>query len=250
MFASIDGLAHRRRAAYKVRYPHKGLGLLFRLEGFQMNLSIRIVRLIVLAGALASGCCAAHAQENPPGKDAYLYIIWPPDGAKIKGAFWCSFGLRNMGIAPADVNFPNTGHHHLFVDVKESLDPNAPIPQDRNHLHFGAGQTEARLELPPGKHTLQLVLGDAKHYPFKPPLVSKKITITVLPSSSPGASETLAPHNEQSVETQRPTTPAASGTRASNSQCNVPVCQKLFRSFHASDCSYQPFHGPRRICDR
>jgi hypothetical protein len=90
-----------------------------------------------------------------------------------------------MGIAPAGVNFPNTGHHHLLIDVKGPLDLNAPIPEDRNHLHFGAGETEARLDLPPGKHTLQLVLGDAKHYPFNPPLVSKKITITILPSSSP-----------------------------------------------------------------
>jgi hypothetical protein len=80
----------------------------------------------------------------------------------------------------ASDDFPNSGHHHLFIDVNEPLDLNAPIPQDRNHLHFGAGQTEAHLELPPGKHTLQLVLGDAKHYPFNPPLVSKKITITVV----------------------------------------------------------------------
>jgi hypothetical protein len=90
-----------------------------------------------------------------------------------------------MGIAPAGVNFPNTGHHHLLIDVNEPLDLDKPIPQDKNHLHFGAGQTEARLDLPPGRHTLQLVLGDAKHYPFKPPLVSKRITITVLSSSSP-----------------------------------------------------------------
>ena len=85
-----------------------------------------------------------------------------------------------MGVTHADDDFPNTGHHHLLVDVNEPLDPNTRITQDRNHLHFGAGQTEARLELPPGKHTLQLVLGDAKHYPFNPPLVSKKITITVV----------------------------------------------------------------------
>ena len=51
--------------------------------------------------------------------------------------------------------------------------------QDKNHIQFGAGQTEARLELPPGRHTLQLVPGDAKHYPFDLPLVSEKITITV-----------------------------------------------------------------------
>jgi hypothetical protein len=145
-----------------------------------MRLIIRLVRLVVLAGALASISFAAHAQGKPPAKGAYLYIIWPQDGARIRGAFWIRFGLRNMGITHAGDDYPNSGHHHLLIDVNEPLDLNAPIPQDRNHLHFGAGQTEARLQLPPGKHTLQLVLGDAKHYPFKPPLVSKKITITVL----------------------------------------------------------------------
>jgi hypothetical protein len=250
MFASVDG--RRIAAAPPITFgiQHTGFGSLSLLEGFQMGLSIRIVRLVVLAGALASGCCAAHAQGKPPGKDALLYFIWPQNGAKIKGGFWVRFGLRNMGVTHASDDFPNTGHHHLFIDVNEPLDLNAPIPQDRNHLHFGAGQTEAHLDLPPGKHTLQLVLGDAKHYPFKPPLVSNKITITILPSSSPEVSETPAPPNEQPVEAQGPATSAASGTRAPSSQCNVPLCQKFFLSFHASDCTYQPFHGPRRICDR
>lgn len=144
-----------------------------------MSVLVRIVRLVVLAGALASLSGAVHAQGKPPAKHAVLYIIWPPNGAVIKGAFWCRFGLRNMGVTHAGDDYPNSGHHHLLIDVNEPLDLNQPIPQDRNHLHFGAGQTEARLDLPPGKHTLQLVLGDSKHYPFNPPLVSKKITITV-----------------------------------------------------------------------
>jgi len=120
---------------------------------------------------------AATPIERP--KDTYLYIIWPNDGARIKGPFWCRFGLRNMGVAPAGVKSPNTGHHHLLIDVDEPLNPNEPIPQDKKHLHFGAGQTEARLDLPPGPHSLQLVLGDADHVPFSPPLLSKKVNITV-----------------------------------------------------------------------
>lgn len=119
------------------------------------------------------------AAPTPAPKDAYLYIIWPLDGARIKGAFWCRFGLRNMGVTRAGDATPNAGHHHLLIDVTEPIAPNEPIPQDKNHLHFGAGQTEARVDLPPGKHTLQLVLGDAQHVPFSPLLVSKKITITV-----------------------------------------------------------------------
>jgi len=140
---------------------------------------MKIVRLLLLAVALASLSSAALAQGKAPAKDALLYFIWPQNGAVIKGGFWCRFGLRNMGITHAGEDFQNSGHHHLLIDVNEPLEANEPIPQDKNHLHFGAGQTEARIELPPGKHTLQLVLGDAKHYPFKPPLVSEKITITV-----------------------------------------------------------------------
>jgi len=140
---------------------------------------MKIVRLVALAVALASVPCVVHAQGKPAAKDALLYFIWPQNGAAIKGGFWCRFGLRGMGVTHAGDDFQNSGHHHLLIDVNEPLDANEPIPQDKNHLHFGAGQTEARIELLPGKHTLQLVLGDAKHYPFNPPVISKKITITV-----------------------------------------------------------------------
>src|ERR1043165_4531524 len=140
-----------------------------------MNIT-RIVLLSVVALLLPA---TALAQGRAAHKDAYLYFVWPQDGTVVKGAFWARFGLRNMGVTHAGDDFENAGHHHLLIDVNAPLDANEPIPQDKNHLHFGAGQTETRIELPPGKHTLQLVLGDAKHYPFKPPVVSKKITILV-----------------------------------------------------------------------
>jgi hypothetical protein len=140
---------------------------------------MRIVPVLaaVLAGiALAVPNAGAQQSTMPP--DAKVYIIWPPDGAVIKGAFWVRMGLSGAGIAPAGVDKPNTGHHHLLIDV--DLPPlDQPIPNDHNHLHFGLGQTEARLDLPPGKHTLQLLLGDANHVPHNPPLYSKQITITV-----------------------------------------------------------------------
>jgi hypothetical protein len=139
-----------------------------------------IARVALLSAALAALSGAAHSQGTPAAPDAHLYLIWPQDGVTVKGSFRCRFGLRNMGVGHAGDDFPNTGHHHLFVDVDEPLNPNEPIPQDKKHLHFGAGETEAIIELPPGQHTLQLVLGDAHHFPFKPPLVSTKITITVV----------------------------------------------------------------------
>ena len=140
---------------------------------------MEIARLAVLSVSLALLPVAAHAQGTPSPKDALLYIIWPHDGQTIRGAFWCRFGLRNMGVTHAGDAYANSGHHHLLVDVSEPLDPKQPIAQDKSHLHFGAGQTEAHIELPPGKHTLQLVLGDGKHYPFDPLVVSKKITVKI-----------------------------------------------------------------------
>jgi hypothetical protein len=121
---------------------------------------------------------AAAAERLPAPKDAYLYIGWPVNGQVVGRKFKVWMGLRNFGVAPAGVRRDNTGHHHLLIDV--DLPPmDEPIPNNKNHLHFGGGQTETVLELPPGKHTLQLILGDYDHVPFNPPIVSKKITITV-----------------------------------------------------------------------
>lgn len=122
----------------------------------------------------------AFAQGAAAPSNAYLYIGWPNDGQVIPAGkpFRVWFGLRNMGVAPKGVEFPNTGHHHLLIDT--DLPPaGQEIPSDRNHLHFGAGETETMLELPPGKHTLQLLMGDYRHMPTNPPVYSKKITITV-----------------------------------------------------------------------
>ena len=129
-----------------------------------------------LMTTLASG--SANATAAPA--NAYCYIGWPTDGQIVVAnkPFRVWFGLRNMGVAPKGVTFNNTGHHHLLIDT---VPPPAgePIPSDRNHLHFGAGETETTLELPPGKHTLQLLMGDENHVPHTPPVMSKPITITV-----------------------------------------------------------------------
>ncbi|WP_257167169.1 DUF4399 domain-containing protein [Bradyrhizobium sp. SRS-191] len=121
----------------------------------------------------------AWAQSKSAPKDAYVYFISPTDGDTVKSPFWCRFGLRNMGVTHAGDSFSNTGHHHLLIDNDEHISPGEPIPQDKKHLHYGGGETEALIELPPGKHTLQLVMGDGMHFNFDPPLMSKKITIIV-----------------------------------------------------------------------
>jgi hypothetical protein len=125
-----------------------------------------------------AGSGAAKRHPAPPG--AYCYIGWPNDGETLRQQkFKVWFGTRNFGVAPAGVDKPNTGHHHLLIDAP--LPPlNEEIPNDKNHLHFGLGQTETIVELPPGTHTLQLLMGDENHVPHDPPVMSKRITIRVI----------------------------------------------------------------------
>ena len=108
-----------------------------------------------------------------------LYFIEPKDGATVNGPIKIVFGLSGMGVAPAGIDFPNTGHHHLLVDLENLPDLSKPIPANKNHIHFGKGQTEAILELPKGKRTLQLLMGNYLHIPHKEPVISKKITIFI-----------------------------------------------------------------------
>jgi hypothetical protein len=122
---------------------------------------------------------ASPGQRTPAPPDAHVYIGWPNDGQTLPaGRIKIWFGARNIGVAPAGVNFRHTGHHHLLINVPvPPLDE--PIPNTKNHLHFGAGQTEAFIDLTPGTYTLQLLMGDADHVPHNPPVMSKKITINV-----------------------------------------------------------------------
>ena len=114
----------------------------------------------------------------PP--NASVYFISPKDGDTVASPFKVQFGLTGMGVAPAGVDKPNTGHHHLIVDATLSpVELKEPIASDAKHLHFGGGQTETMVTLPPGQHRLQLVLGDWSHVPFNPPLMSPVITVTV-----------------------------------------------------------------------
>lgn len=116
---------------------------------------------------------------TPAPVSAEVYFISPADGATVSGPVTVVFGLKNMGVAPAGTDVANTGHHHLLIDVATTPDLDKPVPADDHHKHFGAGQTETTTTLPPGKHTLQLLLGDKLHVPHAPAVMSKKITITV-----------------------------------------------------------------------
>ena len=137
---------------------------------------------VLFAAAVTTTAVAADAPDNYWPADAKTYIISPKSGAKVKSPVTVVFGLKGLGVAPAGVKFPNTGHFHLLVDTDVPADLASPLPSTANILHYGKGQTEVTLDaskLPPGKHTLQLVIGDESHIPHSPALLSKKISITV-----------------------------------------------------------------------
>jgi hypothetical protein len=133
----------------------------------------------VLTVLLALACSAAYADQAAAPAGAVVYIVRPAAGARVKSPVTVVFGLTGMGIAPAGVKFDNTGHHHLLIDTEPPADLTQPLPVSDAIRHFGKGQTETTLDLPPGKHTLQLVFADFTHTPFTPNVASKKITITV-----------------------------------------------------------------------
>ncbi|HEX2115903.1 MAG TPA: DUF4399 domain-containing protein [Alphaproteobacteria bacterium] len=151
------------------------------ITGMRMVAALAAAVPVVLGGAAAqqSSQAPVPAARTPAPPDAYLYIGWPNDGQTVKaGRVKVWFGARNIGVAPAGVTTAKTGHHHLLINVPvPPLDQ--PIPNDRNHIHFGAGQTETVLDLAPGTYTLQLLMGDAEHVPHNPPVMSKRITIHV-----------------------------------------------------------------------
>lgn len=133
---------------------------------------------IILSLCLLSSFAAAHT----PPSNARVFFIGIDDGAVVKSPFKVKFGIEHFGITPAGTTGKirhTAGHHHLLIDVKRLPDMDAPIPRDKHHLHFDKGETETLLDLPPGTHTLQLLLGDEEHEPQDPPLFSRKITIIV-----------------------------------------------------------------------
>lgn len=184
-------------------------------------------------------------RPSPPG--AKVYFVYPPNGAHVPLTFVVKFGLEKMGVAPAGADKPNTGHHHLIIDAQ--LPPlDEPIPSDENHLHFGSGQTEAAITLTPGKHTLQLLLGDADHIPHSPAVFSPPITVFVGASAQPQASDrparpfALRPagagasRNTESVARTSHVGPARTGG-CGGAGCDLPdpsgVCQRGFHSVPA-----------------
>ena len=132
---------------------------------------------------LAIGFCLAALSPlqaaTPSAKDAQAYIISPKNGEVVQSPVVVRFGLKGMGVAPAGTEKKHTGHHHLMIDLKKLPNLHKPLPSNAQLRHFGGGQTEVTLKLKPGKHRLQIILGDKSHIPHNPVVLSKPITITV-----------------------------------------------------------------------
>ena len=130
------------------------------------------IRLLLASLLIASS--AAIADGHSPG----AYIVSPADGATVNSPVTVVFGLSGFGVAPAGTVKDKTGHHHLIIDAPLH-DLTKPIPADEHYVHFGGGQTQTTVDLAPGQHTLQLLLGDHAHMPHSVPIYSDAITITV-----------------------------------------------------------------------
>ena len=166
-------------------------------------LIVSIVILLIFDAILT--CDLVSAQQGrtggptPSPEGAVVYFVGLNDGATLPTKMTIHFGLHDMGVAPAGLDRANSGHHHLLIDTElPALD--RPIPSDFNHLHFGAGQTETEITLKPGTHTFQLLLGDKDHIPHSPPLMSPRITVTVMQTGSQG---TTAPPVRKSRSKKR-----------------------------------------------
>jgi len=164
-----------------------------------------------------------------------VYFDELKDGATVPSKLTIHFGLRNMGIAPAGADRPNSGHHHLLVDT--ALPPlDQPIPNDFNHLHFGRGQTETETTLSPGEHTLQLLMGDKDHIPHTPPVMSSRIKVRVAGPPAAGQSAQLPLINLRELEMD---------TMPNLNETNIRQVQQELRKKGFDPGPIDGIHGPR-----
>ncbi|MES0491238.1 MAG: DUF4399 domain-containing protein [Leptospirales bacterium] len=142
-------------------------------------MKFKLITIVGLITLLFATSCKKNKSNPAFSKDAEVFIISPSDGETLSNPITVKFGVKGIEIAPAGSEIAHSGHHHLFIDVTEMPDMKVALPANDNIKHFGKGQTETSIELAPGEHTLQLVMGDKNHTAHAPPVISKKIKITV-----------------------------------------------------------------------
>lgn len=140
------------------------------------NFTVLLLALFVVS---LNTAYAQQMERSASSEGASVYFISPADGEIVSSPVTVKFGLQGMGIAPAGISYPNSGHHHLLINAESLPALDMPVPSDDVHRHFGKGQTETQVELEPGTYTLQMLLGDQNHVPHDPPIMSEQITIVV-----------------------------------------------------------------------
>jgi hypothetical protein len=146
------------------------------MKGYNLALSIILVSFTLLA---APSAAAADFTRSPSPNGASVGFANLADGDVVPPGFIVRFTISGMGIAPAGVEVENTGHFHLLIDLETLPDMNGPLPATPQILHFGKGQSETKLDLAEGPHTLRVMLADHLHVPHDPPVISDPIRITV-----------------------------------------------------------------------
>ena len=125
----------------------------------------------------------AEGLNESASENAKVFIVEPTDNKifTIEQAKKINvvFGSKNILIKPAGELVPNSGHHHLLINVDLLPDLSMPIPASDQFIHFGKGQESTVINLPKGRHKLQLILGNHVHTPHKPPVMSDPIYVEV-----------------------------------------------------------------------
>ena len=143
----------------------------------EITMSISLFRTLAASFAAAavvltiSGCASTMAPAQA------TFIAEPANNATVPTTFKVRFGIKGMAVAPAGDIVANSGHHHLLINL-DSVPTGESIPFSDQHMHFGKGQTEAEVKLPPGVYKLTAQFANGAHQSYGKAM-SQSITVTV-----------------------------------------------------------------------
>lgn len=129
-----------------------------------------MLKKMIAAAAFLTLGASAYAQQS-------VSFVEPADGATVSSPFKVKFAVSGMDVKPAGDMTANTGHHHLLINAAP-VKAGEVVPADEHHIHFGKGQTETEVKLPPGTYTLSMQFANGLHQSYGPGM-AKDIKITV-----------------------------------------------------------------------
>lgn len=117
-----------------------------------------------------AGCATPEPAQS-------VSLLEPADGATVGRPFKVRFGVKGLAVAAAGDVVANSGHHHLLINL-DAKPAGESIPFDARHVHFGRGQTEGEIDLPPGRYKITAQFANGAHQSYGKAL-SQTITVTV-----------------------------------------------------------------------